>query len=209
MATAAKRRRGRRTLTQARAARRARRDRKKRWLKLGGLSAIGLMAFIFIASLFAPTLSPFIGGPGGGDAGERIEDIGGGNMHIGREESHDPYNSVPATSGWHYSDAGAPRRWGVHDEVLPDEVLVHNLEHAGVGIHYNCPEGCDDLITQLAEITRDSPKVIMSPYPDMDSTIALTAWNYLDKLDAFDETRILLFIEDHVNSRNAPEPFAR
>jgi len=209
MATSARRRRDRLSPTQTRAARRARRSRRRRFVKMGGVAAIGLIAFIFIASLFAPSLSPFIGGGRGGDAGENIPDVGGGNMHIGRDESHGAYNSVPATSGWHYSDGGAPARWGVHDEFLPDEVLVHNLEHAGVGIHYNCPDGCDDLIVELASITQDHQKVIMSPYPDMDATIALTAWNYIDKLAEFDEERILEFIGDHVNSDNAPEPFAR
>ena len=143
---------------------------------------------------------------------------GAGNLHIRRGESPlDPYTSVPATSGWHYSDAGAPARWAVYDEFITDPVLVHNLEHAGVGIHYNCPDGCDELIAKLAEIaeryfSRSNPrarKIIMSPYPGMDSTIALTAWNYLASFDEFDEEQIVTFIEDHMNASDAPEPMAR
>ena len=40
----------------------------------------------------------------------------------------------------------------------------------------------------------------------MDRKIALVAWNYLDKFDVFEEARILKFLQEHVNSSNAPEP---
>ena len=132
-----------------------------------------------------------------------------GTAHIQRDEPHPPYSSVPATSGWHYFDAGAPAGWGVHQEALPDEVLVHNLEHAGVGVHYDCPDGCDELIAQLADIAGRYRKVIMSPYPGMDTRIALTAWTYQDKFDEFDEDRVVAFIVGHMGSNNAPEPFGR
>ena len=171
--------------------------------------------------------------------GEKIGDIGGGNMHVQRDESHPSYNSVPATSGWHYSDELAPMPWGVYSEPIPDEVLVHNLEHGGVGIHYNCPDGCDFLVQQLASLAihregdwideyistldpdldrqelaqaeniRRHYKIIMSPYPNMETTIALTAWNFLDRLDVYDDGRIIDFILDHVSSSNAPEYLAR
>jgi hypothetical protein len=176
-------------------------------VRLAAFIGIATVAGLFILSLFAGSLPITIGGGApSGDAGQRVADLGG--THISRGESHPPYNSVPATSGWHYGDEGSPTRWGVHSEALPDEVLVHNLEHGGVSVHYNCPEGCDDLVAKLSEIVERANKVLMSPYPDMDTTIALTAWNYMDKLDEFDEERIADFIRAHVNSRNAPEPLA-
>ena len=49
-------------------------------------------------------------------------------------------------------------------------------------------------------------KVIIAPYSAMDRKIALVAWNYLDKFDVFEEARILKFLQEHVNSSNAPEP---
>src|SRR2546422_7866641 len=36
---------------------------------------------------------------------------------------------------------------------------------------------------------------ILAPYPTMKSRIALTAWTRVDAFDAFDETRIVRFIE--------------
>ena len=144
--------------------------------------------------------------------GDRIPDQG--RTHIAWLAPHPPYNSVPATSGWHFRPPFAPAFWGIFTGPLPDEVLVHNLEHAGVGIHYNCPDGCEELVTQLIDIVRVPLrkrllKIIIAPYPDMDTRIALTAWNYLDKFEEFDELRIRAFILEHEKSGNAPEHFKR
>jgi hypothetical protein len=58
-------------------------------------------------------------------------------LHVQPGQAHPPYNSVPATSGWHYGQPDAPVAWGVYAVALVDEVLVHNLEHGGIGVHYN------------------------------------------------------------------------
>jgi hypothetical protein len=54
--------------------------------------------------------------------------------HIQVGDAHEPYNTDPPTSGPH---AGTVRA-GFYDEALPDENLVHNLEHGYVIIGYNC-----------------------------------------------------------------------
>ena len=129
--------------------------------------------------------------------------------HVIPGEEHDRYNSAPATSGWHFGAPVAPARWGIHTIPLPDEVLVHNLEHGYVNVHYNCPDGCDALVAQLSEVvdiaTDVGAKVLMSPYPDMDTRIALTAWTVIDKFDDFDDVRIIAFIMAHESSPLAPE----
>ena len=129
--------------------------------------------------------------------------------HVIPGEEHDRYNSAPATSGWHFGAPVAPARWGIHTIPLPDEVLVHNLEHGYVNVHYNCPDGCDALVAQLSEVvdiaTDVGAKVLMSPYPDMATRIALTAWTVIDKFDDFDDVRIIAFIMAHESSPLAPE----
>lgn len=130
------------------------------------------------------------------------------SFHIGFGESHPDYNSVPGTSGWHYGSPHAPIPWGVYREFISDEVLIHNLEHAGIGIHYDCPDRCPELVRQLEAFARQYQKIVVSPYPDMERRIALTAWTFIDKFDDYDEERISDFIEDHINSSEAPEPFA-
>lgn len=213
MATQSKRNKDRMTPTQARAARRLRRQRRRRFVKFGGMSAITLLALVFIFSLFAGGLRGGGGHSGAADGpaptGPGLRIPSQGAEHISQTQTHPPYNSVPATSGWHRGDAAAPAPWGVYDTELPDEILVHNLEHGGVGIHYNCPEGCDELIGQLEEIANRMGKVIMSPYPEMDTRIALTAWTFLDVFDEFDKDRVEDFARAHESSPNAPEYLVR
>ena len=205
------------TATQARAARRARRKAKKGFVRYLAFGAVGIVAVIFIVALFLPGL-PF-GRRGGGQIvenapGTRYDDQGA--THLTPNQSHSPYNSVPATSGWHYSGTvagladstyggSAPARAGVYSIYIPDEVLIHNLEHGGIRIHYNCPEGCADMVASLAEYAQEYSEIIVSPDPRLESQIALVAWNYLLNLDAYDDELITQFIQAHRNSGALPE----
>ena len=102
------------------------------------------------------------------------------------------YNSTPPTSGPHL---GSLAQWGVYEEPVPNELQVHNLEDGGVMVQYDCPDGCPELVDQLAEIVEEYDEgVILAPYPGMDSRIALTAWQRIDQFDEFDEERVQRFI---------------
>lgn len=194
--------------TQVRAARRSRRHRRRRFLRYGSGIVVGVIALAFIVSLFIGSI-PLgnIGRSAPDGPGTRIDDQGATHVVPGAE--HADYNSVPATSGWHFASPLAPVRWGIHDTPLVDEVLLHNMEHGYVIVHYNCPDGCDELVGQLFEIvntaTSRGGKVILNPYRDMDAKIALTAWTFIDKFDIFDEERVSDFISSHESSPNAPE----
>ena len=95
----------------------------------------------------------------------------------------------------------------MHDEPIANELQVHSLEDGGVIVHYNCPDGCPGLVVQLQEVVaRYHDGVILEPYPDMETRIALTAWQQIDQFDRFDEARIARFIRayrgiDHHSSR--------
>ncbi len=120
-----------------------------------------------------------------------------GNRHIDTIETlHEEYNSKPPTSGPH---VGSKAEWGIHDEPIPDELQIHNLEDGGVMVQYNCDKTKDDckkLITQLEDVVKKyEEKVVLAPYPDMKSSIALTAWTRIDTFDTFDEERIQTFIK--------------
>lgn len=133
-----------------------------------------------------------------------------GNTHI-QQGSASPieYNTTPPTSGPHYPGL-AP--WAIYDEPIRYEQVVHNMEDGGVIVYYQCEDGCPELREQLAEVVQpyiDSGRhVLMMPndpnwtgfgsqsaHKDMESRIALTAWQRLDKFDEFDAGRIRLFIE--------------
>ncbi|PIR46530.1 MAG: hypothetical protein COV07_03835 [Candidatus Vogelbacteria bacterium CG10_big_fil_rev_8_21_14_0_10_45_14] len=123
-----------------------------------------------------------------------------GQQHIKVSASHPPYNSNPPSSGWHYAN---PAKWGVHEEELPDEQVIHNLEHGGIWITYK-DLSADELesLTKLARL----PKVIMTPRATNDASIALVSWGQVQKLGSFDEDAILNFIT--TNRNQSPEPYA-
>jgi hypothetical protein len=122
-----------------------------------------------------------------------------GQQHILYPETA-TYETRPPTSGPHYPQLA---RWGIHDEPIANELQVHNLEDGGVMVQYNCPTGCEELVTQLESVvSRYHENVILAPYPDMEARIALTAWRRLDTLETFDEQRIVNFIEAYKGRDN-------
>lgn len=120
--------------------------------------------------------------------GQVFEDLGQTHIKVG--ESHLPYNSNPPTSGWHYIQ---PADWGIYDKPLKDEQAVHNLEHGGIWISYKDID--EETKAKLEKITRaNSSSIIMSPRDANDAKIVLASWTRLEKLDSYDEARILDFI---------------
>jgi len=117
-----------------------------------------------------------------------------GNAHITEDQiGQVTYNTSPPTSGPHL---GSLAPWGMHDQPIANELQVHNLEDGGVIVHYSCVEGCPDLVAQLEEIVGHYQEgVILEPYPEMATRIALTAWQRVDQFDEFDEERIVDFIQ--------------
>ena len=115
-----------------------------------------------------------------------------GNLHIQSiSVPHEPYNSDPPTSGPHLPYI-AP--WGVHTRPISRELQVHNLEDGGVLVQYNCD--CPDVVAKLRDIVQTYDKhVILAPYPEMKSRIALTAWTRIETRSDLDEKRIRRFIE--------------
>lgn len=106
-------------------------------------------------------------------------------------QPHPPYNSSPPTSGPRVRELAD---WGLHDVPIPLELQAHNLEHGGILVQYNCPEGCPELVDKLTEIVIQHDQMILAPYPLMSSRIALTAWGRIDTFDELDRRRIERFI---------------
>ena len=170
------------------------RKRRVRWI-IAGAVAIGAVVAL---GLFLVAMSK--NQPG------RVVPILGRD-HIDKGQQHVAYNSKPPTSGPHWNIAGeAPVPWGIYKEPIPDEAQIHNLEHGGVTISYNCRD-CPELVSQIEDFyTRwtdanrlpmfpNSTKVVVAPYYDMSNKIALTAWGHIDTFDQFDEQRVIRFIE--------------
>lgn len=151
--------------------------------------------------------------PPGGPPGREVP-IQGAD-HVAKGAPHEPYTTTPPTSGPHWSILGeGPVPWGVYRVQVPDEAQVHNLEHGGVIISYSCAD-CPDLVQQLEDLYArytaanrlplypGSTKLVVAPYSGLPHRIALTAWGRIDELDAYDEARILRFVEAYRD--NGPE----
>ena len=182
---------------------------RRRLTRTIAFTLVALVAFLFIFSLIAPNVFSVLPTRAIPEDGSWRMVENQGRTHIGPGEEHPAYNSVPATSGWHYDIPYAPAPWRAYTEPLLDEILVHNLEHGGIGMHYNCPDGCPELVEQLMEIRDEARRVVLAPYPEMETRIALTAWDYIETFDEFDEERIRYFIEVHLDSGHAPESGVR
>ncbi|MFL2664624.1 MAG: DUF3105 domain-containing protein [Dehalococcoidia bacterium] len=166
-----------------------------------------LLAVLFIASLvLSPnTNSKDINPKGINTAGHISIDPNDGRKELEIGVGFDgEYSTNPPTSGPHWNGSEtpfgipSPARWGVYDYEIIPEILIQNLEVGGIGIHYYCPEGCNNIVSQLNDlIPVDSSQYIMSPHSYMPKKIAITAWRHHILLDNVDIEKIKLFIEEY------------
>ena len=164
--------------------------RTRRRIRTAGMSLLALVVVVALGfGYWLAFLQP--------RPGESVS-TSGASDHSGRPAGG--YSTSPPTSGPHSS--GVPN-WGEQNEI-PEALQVHGLEHGGVLVQYNCPSGCPDLVSNLRSITGGyNSKVILAPYSQMESRIALTSWGQIDLMDEFDRERIEEFVKK--NRSNAPE----
>ncbi|NJL37521.1 MAG: DUF3105 domain-containing protein [Leptolyngbyaceae cyanobacterium RM2_2_4] len=128
--------------------------------------------------------------------GTAIPDLG--QEHIPEGQQVD-YNSNPPTSGPHYEEWA---RWGIYNQAPQDEQLVHNLEHGGIIISYHPDlievEDLEQIREQAQELSAINPRIIVTPRTEMSQAIALTAWGYLQELEAYDAAAIDEFYNAHI-----------
>jgi len=194
------------------AARQRARDRRNLFI-IGGILGTAAVAILIVAlalnhaaQVSTQNRLPFQ--TVSGTVGQAVADEG--RNHV--DPSTTPtYKFYPPTSGPHYSVAGsAPVPWKTIDTLVEGQ-FVHNLEHGGIAILYDCPSGteCTTLKNQLSDyINKLAPldptyrevKIVMTPYSrGMTKKVALVAWHYVQFLDGYDQNAITQFYENHVD----------
>lgn len=117
------------------------------------------------------------------------------------------YEHYPPSSGEHYSQQGiAPIDWGMYAEAIPPEVWVHNLEHSGIVVLYNCGSPCPDLEDDLFSWADGAPlskwgnvKILITPNTQIESQIVALAWGWQMDLEEFDPDTLTEFYNRHLD----------
>jgi hypothetical protein len=114
------------------------------------------------------------------------------------------YPSVPPSGGAHN---GVPQACAVYTEPIAPEHAVHSLEHGAVWVTYN-EQASDEDVQALTEQVEGDPYRLLSPVPEQESPIQLTAWGRSLAVDSTDDERVEQFLEAYTNGPQTPEPGA-
>jgi len=141
-----------------------------------------------------------------GDADEGIDGVQSVRVYYSdpvHSESVIDYDLRPPAGGIHNSV------WwncGFYDEAVPDEHVVHDLEHGAVWLAYDPDLDQADVAT-IQELARANPKVLASPYPDLadGEAVVATAWARQLRLDSVEDPRLADFVAQYQDGSQAPE----
>ncbi len=162
------------------------RQKKTNWLYLG---ASGIIAILVIGG-FAVGSAGFGHGRGinqSGTSDEYVEGIGvqhdvmATRNHVTEGQTVE-HNSFPATSGNHWPQWS---RCGFFEDGLPDERIVHNLEHSNIIVSYNLttPEEVDELREVMSSVGLAGVVGVTRFYDKIEpGTVALSAWGVSDTM---------------------------
>ncbi|HEV2035281.1 MAG TPA: DUF3105 domain-containing protein [Candidatus Dormibacteraeota bacterium] len=205
----------------------ARRKRGRDWTPIAYVSVIVtlmLVALVFMAysgSHLPKSIDPAVGAQQ--HVGEQVPTEQANHIPSGTQAR---YLTDPPTSGPHYNVRGeAPLPWGFYARAYPPEDWVHNLEHGGVVILYDCPQpqaaggarlvetdlSCPDSQSPVQSFISSAPtdalfhevKIVATPYPVPGHRFAIVAWGWRRFIDAWDSGLAETFYEAHVD--NGPE----
>lgn len=156
-----------------------------------------------------PKLNPLAGGSGvlsnatAGDLlGVPVPDEG--RVHVD-EGSAITYKSNPPASGPHYP---SPKDWGIYTTTIAPGYWVHNLEHGGVVVLYDCPAGCSQVVAELQQAYQTFPKdkykevkLLATPYSGLPNGIQVmaVAWDFQKAYTSFDLQKLQTFYNARVD----------
>ena len=96
---------------------------------------------------------------------------------------------------------------GVYTEPVPEENVVHSLEHGAVWLTYQ-PDLDEDQVATLEDFAADEDYLVVSPYQEQESPVVATAWGLQLELESTDDPRLAVFVEKYVQGAQTPEPGA-
>jgi len=168
------------------------RERAIRWVAISGLVAVAFW-FFFVRTK-----------PVNEIAGHEVLHFSTNRGQPTHVEGSVSYSMTPPVSGQH---APQPTPCGIFGEQIPNENLVHTLEHGAVGVLYE-PDLDPAAIKDIEGIVGSfESHVFSAPYPDMETPISLVAWANMIRLDSLDRDAVTGFIDAFRQGGQAPEAF--
>lgn len=178
-----------------------RRRSKLTWWVVGSTAAVAVVGLIAASVALAPRPVTYEAGNSTGREIPGVETFQNITTHV---EGTVEYPQNPPAGGEHNP------YWlncGVYTEPQANENAVHSMEHGAVWITYD-PAQVSDADIETLEGYMPSTYALLTPYPDMDTPIAVSAWNAQLKVDSADDERIRDFFTEYWRSQNVPEPNA-
>jgi hypothetical protein len=112
------------------------------------------------------------------------------------DETQVTYSTDPPLWGDHWNGAAAP---GYYEEPLPEERLVHSLEHGNVVLYYDKSKLSAAELEAVKALTlkyKDPwSAVIAVPRTDAKHAVILTAWEVALRLEKYDAGRVDKFVD--------------
>ena len=121
--------------------------------------------------------------------------------------SYVDYRTLPPSSGDHYPIWAA---YMTYDKPVPEGYWVHNLEHGGIVLSYNCgAAGCAADVAAAQRMINAYPadplcaadgvknRLLMTPDPRLDVRFAASAWGWTLRANCFDADAFLAFVKAH------------
>ena len=188
------------------------RPRRRRRIKLSRILFIGaatIVAILVIASFALASIPGGVGQRASGGATGIVEGVGTPQLPMPTANHIDgqrlEYSTVPPTSGDHWS---TPAFCGFYDRELPDEQIVHNMEHGNLIISYNLPDQAkvEELKQLVTNLSGWNLWGIARPYTKIpEGTVAMSAWGVLDSFQGINEDRIKTFFETYGGNQLSSE----
>ena len=119
-------------------------------------------------------------------AGCKVQDFAatGANDHLQAGEKPPKYDSDPPTHGRHDPEWAL---WGIYNEPVPQEKLIHNQEHGGLVVQWGDKVPAETVDAISAAILEDNAYTIAAVYPANGDRITFSTWSHLVTCPTWDK----------------------
>ncbi|NLE81342.1 MAG: DUF3105 domain-containing protein [Rhodococcus sp.] len=183
------------------------------WLTIGAVVAVVALITVLAVNLYpkyqateaAAEYQPSAETPDPSDKIDGVEKIDyPAGIHV-QPTQRVAYDKTPPFGGPH-DGTWATCTGTVYEQAIRTENAVHSLEHGAVWIAYNPDTVSGDALETLEDKVDGETYMMLSPYPGLDTPVALQSWGHQLKVDSVDDERIDQFITAlRLNQNTYPE----